>query len=99
MRLSLEPHLADKYDRRHSVASSLRRRLETLASVPLEDLQDPVVRTCTLRNWNPRPACGTAFRSVCISISVFGLAPTRTGVCRYLPCFGDVSVRSGQQVA
>ena len=29
-----------------------------------------MVRTCTLRNWNPRPACGTAFRSVCISMSV-----------------------------
>ena len=40
-------------------------RLETFGpSVPLEDLQDPVVYTCTLRNWNPRPACGTAFSSV-----------------------------------
>ena len=67
--------------------------------------------TGTLRKWNPRPACGTAISSVRISISVFGLVPTRdepaeclpwtrgTGVCRYLPCFGDVSVRSGQQVA
>ena len=32
--------------------------------------------TCTLRNWNPRPACGTAFSSVhnissvCVSVSV-----------------------------
>ena len=40
------------------------------ALLPLEDLQDPVVRACTLRKWNPRPACGTAFSSVCISISV-----------------------------
>ena len=32
--------------------------------LPLEDLQDPVVRTCTLRNWNPRPACGTTGKSV-----------------------------------
>ena len=29
-----------------------------------------MVRTCTLTNWNPRPACGAAFSSVCISISV-----------------------------
>ena len=36
-----------------------------------------MVLTCTLRKWNPRPACGTAFSSVCISISVFGLVPTR----------------------
>ena len=31
------------------------------ALLPLEDPQDPVVRACTLRKWNPRPACGTAF--------------------------------------
>ena len=65
------------------------------ALLPLEDLQDPVVRT--LRKWNPRPACGTAIKSR-ISMSVFGLVPTRdepaeclpwtrrTGVRRYLPC-------------
>ena len=44
-------------------------------------------------------------------MSVFGFVPTRdepaeclpwtrrTGVRRYLPCFGDVRVRSGQQMA
>ena len=54
--------------------------------------------TCTLRKWNPRPACGTAVKSVRISMSVFGFVPTRdepaeclpwtrrTGVRRYLPC-------------
>ena len=68
------------------------------ALLPLEDLQDPVVRTCTLRKWNPRPACGTAFSSVHPILSVLGFVPTRdepaeclpwtrrTGVCRYLPC-------------
>ena len=44
---------------------------------PLEDLQAPMVLTGTLRNWNPRPACGTAISSVRISTSVFGLVPTR----------------------
>ena len=29
-----------------------------------------MVLTCTLRKWYPRPACGTAVSSVCISISV-----------------------------
>ena len=29
--------------------------------------------TCTLRNWNPRPACGTAVKSVRISMSVWPL--------------------------
>ena len=54
--------------------------------------------TGILRNWNPRPACGTAIKSVRISMSVFGFVPTRdepaeclpwtrrTGVRRYLPC-------------
>ena len=37
------------------------------------DPQAPMVLTGTLRNWNPRPACGTAIKSVRISISVFGL--------------------------
>ena len=33
--------------------------------------------TCTLRNWNPRPACGTAFSSVhnissvCVAVLMF----------------------------
>ena len=38
------------------------------ALCPLEDLQAPMVLTGTLRNWNPRPACGTAISSVRISI-------------------------------
>ena len=40
---------------------------------PLLRLKTPRIRwfpTGTLRNWNLRPACGTAFSSVCISISV-----------------------------
>ena len=36
-----------------------------------------MVYTCTLRKWNPRPACGTAFSSVHPILSVFGLVPTR----------------------
>ena len=67
--------------------------------------------TGTLRKWNPRPACGTAFSSVHNISSVFGFVPTRdepaeclpwtrrTGVCLSLPCSGEVGVRSGQQVA
>ena len=62
--------------------------------------------TCTLRNWYPRPACGTAVQSVRISISVSGLAPVRdepveclpwtrrTGVCRTYPLPGYRSARS-----
>ena len=37
-------------------------------------LQTPRIRwflTGTLRKWNPRPACGTAVKSVRISISVY----------------------------
>ena len=81
------------------------------ASFPFKTSRVQWLPTGTLRKWNPRPACGAAISSVRVSISVFGLAPTRdepaeclpwtrrTGVCRYLPCFGDVSVRSGQQMA
>ena len=50
---------------RHVVTLFVRRSfLSFWALLPLEDLQDPVVCTCTLRKWNPRPACGTAFSSV-----------------------------------
>ena len=98
MRLSLEPPDMTCTLRRHLVGSSFVFLF--LALLPLEDLQDPVVRTCTLRNWNPRPACGTAIKSVRISISVFGLVPTRdepaeclpwtrrAGVCRTYPLPG-----------
>ena len=57
---------------RSAVTLLSRPRLARLAPLPLEDLQDPVVLTCTctLRKWHPRPACGTAVSSVCISISV-----------------------------
>ena len=41
--------------------------------------------TCTLRNWNPRPACGTAIKSVRISMSVFGFALTRDEPAECLP--------------
>ena len=69
----------------------------------------PDVPACTLRKWYPRPACGTAVKSVRISISVFGLVPTpdepaeclpwtrRTGVCLCFPCFGNVSAHSGRR--
>ena len=56
---------------RHDVILSVRRSFFSFwALLPLEDHQDPVVRTCTLRNWNPRPACGTAFSSVHPILSV-----------------------------
>ena len=82
--------------RRHLVGSSIVFFFWAL--LPLEDLQDPVVRTCTLGNWNPRPACGAAFNSAHPILSVFGLVPTRDepaeclpwtrrkGARRYLPC-------------
>ena len=66
---------------------------------------------CTLRKWNPRPACGTAIKSVRISMSVFGFAPTRdepaeclpwtrrTGVRPCSPGSGNADVHSGQKVA
>ena len=68
-RLSQEPHdtvlfqsfgslSADAFD---SLAAF---DLTLLASLPLPDPQAPRVLTGTLRNWNPRPACGTAFSSV-----------------------------------
>ena len=56
-----------------------------------------------------RLACGTAISSVCISISVFGLAPTRdepaeclpwtrrTGVCRTYPLPGYRAAHSGRR--
>ena len=63
---------------RIAVSLFVRRSFSSFwALLPLEDLQDPVVRTCTLRKWNPRPACGTAFSSVHNISSVFGLVPTR----------------------
>ena len=55
--------------RRH-VALLVALALETLALLPLEDPQAPMVLTGTLRKWNPRPACGTAIKSVRISMSV-----------------------------
>ena len=53
------------------------------ALLPLEDLQDPVVRTCTLRKWNPRPACGTAFSSVHPILSVCGSLYHVGGICMH----------------
>ena len=87
---------------RHDVILSVRRSFFSVwALLPLEDHQDPVVRTCTLRNWNPRPACGTAFSSVHPILSVFGLVPTRdepatrrTGVCPTYPLPGYRAARS-----
>ena len=100
---------ADVHDHRHFDLLATFD-LAFLAPLPLEDLQDPVVRTCTLRKWYPRPACGTAVKSVRISISVSGFVPAqdepveclpwtrRTGLSMF-PRFGNVGVRSGQQVA
>ena len=88
---------ADMSDRRH-FDLFVAFDLALLASLPLPDPQAPMVLTGTLRKWNPRPACGTAVKSVRISMSVFGFVPTRdepaeclpwtrrTGVRRYLPC-------------
>ena len=59
--------------------------LALLALLPLEDLQAPMVFTGTLRKWNPRPACGTAFSSVHPILSVFGLVPTRDEPAECLP--------------
>ena len=41
--------------------------------------------TCTLRNWNPRLACGTAFSSVHNISSVFGFVPTWDEPAECLP--------------
>ena len=75
-RLSQEPRCLDvllfffalqmRADRRQPVRSSFGSFLFG----PLLRLKTPRIRwfpTGTLRNWNPRPACGTAFSSVCIS--------------------------------
>ena len=60
---------ADMSDRRH-FALFVAFDLALLASLPLPDPQAPMVLTGTLRKWNPRPACGTAVKSVRISMSV-----------------------------
>ena len=67
--------------------------LETLALLPLEDPQAPMVLTGTLRKWNPRPACGTAIKSVRISMSVFGFVPTRDEPAECLPWTCRTGVR------
>ena len=54
---------ADLSDRRH-FDLFVAFDLTLLASLPLPDPQAPRVLTGTLRKWNPRPACGTAFSSV-----------------------------------
>ena len=65
-------HSADKSDRRHfDLFAALD--LEILAPSPFEDPEAPVVLTCTLRKWYPRPACGTAVKSARISISVWNV--------------------------
>ena len=117
-RLSQEPHCKvlmfslNCRCERNVVSLFVRRSLSSFwALLPLADLQDPLVRTCTLRKWNPRPACGTAIKSVRISMSVFGFAPTRdepaeslpwtrrTGVRPCFLCSGNVRAHSGQQLA
>ena len=49
--------------------------------------------TDTLRKWNPRPACGTAFSSVHHILSVFGLVPTRDEPAECLPWTRRTGVR------
>ena len=106
MRLSPEPQRLGTScccsHARGAVTLSLRPQLTSLAPSPFEGPEAPVVSYLSylLRNWYPRPACGTAVKSVRISISVSGLVPVRdepveclpwtrrTGVCRYLPCPG-----------
>ena len=75
---------ADMSDRRH-FALFVAFDLALLASLPLPDPQAPMVLTGTLRKWNPRPACGTAVKSVRISMSVFGHVPTRDEPAECLP--------------
>ena len=102
-------HLADTSVRRH-VDSIVAFDLEILAPFPLEDPEAPVVLTCILRKWYPRPACGTAFSSVHPILSVSGLVPAqdepveclpwtrRTGVCLSLsPMPGDARAQSGRR--
>ena len=61
-------HSADMSERRQPARPAIVDGFSSFwALLPLEDLQDPVVRT--LRKWNPRPACGTAIKSR-ISMSV-----------------------------
>ena len=60
--------LADMSGRRHFARRF--RFLEFLDLSPFEDLQDPLVLTCTLRKWLPRPACGKPLSNLRNSISV-----------------------------
>ena len=64
-------HSADMNERRQPARSAIVDGFLLLwAFFPLKVLQVPVVHTCSLRNWNPRPACGTAFSSVHPILSV-----------------------------
>ena len=64
-------HSADMNERRQPARSAIVDGFLPLwAFFPLKVLQVPAVRTCSLRNWNPRPACGTAFSSVHPILSV-----------------------------
>ena len=65
--------------------TSSNRRHPVVRSIGVFYWTDLLFLTCTLRNWNPRPACGTAIKSVRISISVFGFAPTRDEPAECLP--------------
>ena len=52
-------HSADKRVRRHL---NVVFDLELLAPSPFDDLQAPMVLTCTFRKWLLRPACGNRFQ-------------------------------------
>ena len=115
MRLSQEPRSFDVF---FELQMRAERRQPVRPSFvfsffgPFLRLKTPRIRwfpTDTLRKWNPRPACGTAFSSVHPILSVFGLVPTRdepaeclpwtrrTGVRRYPPLIGDVDAQSGRR--
>ena len=87
-------HSADMNERRQPARSAIVDGFLPLwAFFPLKVLQVPVVRTCSLRNWNPRPACGTAFSSVHPILSAVGLVPTRDEPAECLPWTRRTGVR------
>ena len=79
---------ADVSARRHSVDRSSGGvvPLALMVSLNFMDLHFLLgFLTCTFRKWNPRLACGTAIKSVRISMSVFGFVPTRDEPAECLP--------------
>ena len=91
MRLSQEPRSFDVFfelQMRAERRQPVRPSFVFFLFGPFLRLKTPRIRwfpTDTLRKWNPRPACGTAIKSVRISMSVFGLVPTRDEPAECLP--------------